>query len=119
VLGVLHMPAALDYERAQPHLAQVLGGPAPGDAGADDDGVVRVLHTDHVRPILVRGPQPSKRPGTATCRSSRVAPISEVEYPTSVSSFRARKAGSAARSSVSSSATCSAAGHSMRLRPWA
>src|SRR5439155_1573758 len=38
VLAVLHMPAALDYEGAQPPLAQLLGGPAPGDAGADDDG---------------------------------------------------------------------------------
>src|SRR2546427_3906879 len=78
VLAVLYVPAALEHERPQPVFAQLLGGPAAGDAGADDDGVIRFVHTAHVRPTCASGTHPSKRPGTGRLCSSRVAPISEV-----------------------------------------
>src|SRR5438876_8501285 len=58
VLAVLHVAAALEHEGPQPLLAELLGGPAPGDAGAHDDGVVRLVHTAHVRPISARGTHP-------------------------------------------------------------
>jgi hypothetical protein len=37
---VLHVPPALDDERAKPALAELLGGESACDAGADDYGVV-------------------------------------------------------------------------------
>jgi hypothetical protein len=42
VFDVLDRPAALEDERAEPALGELLGGPAAGDAGADDDRVVGV-----------------------------------------------------------------------------
>src|SRR6266513_856605 len=61
VLPVLHVAAALEHERLEPFLAQLLGGPAAGDTGADDDRVVGLVagHTAHVRPIWARGTHPS------------------------------------------------------------
>src|SRR6266550_5393396 len=82
VLAVLYVPAALYAQRAQALLAQLLRGPAARDPRADDDRVVGFValrdHTAHARPICASGTHPSKRPGTATWCSSRVAPISEV-----------------------------------------
>ena len=40
VVPVLYVPAALEYEGLEAGLAQLLGGPAPGDPRADHDGVV-------------------------------------------------------------------------------
>src|SRR5439155_18341074 len=40
VLAVLHMPAALDDKRTQTVLGQLLGRPAAGDPGPDDDRIV-------------------------------------------------------------------------------
>src|SRR5439155_26981029 len=118
--------AALQHERPQAPLAEFLGSPTTGDAGAHDDGVVRLAHTAHARPISARGTHPSKRPGTGAWRSSRVAPISEVYYPTSVSSFIVRKndassgpgvLANASRSRGTSSARGPALAHCRKARP--
>src|SRR5690349_2223467 len=69
VLPMFDVPATLDDERAQAVLRQLLGGPATGDPGADDDGVEGFTrdhgaHVAHARPSVANGTQPSKRPGT-------------------------------------------------------
>src|SRR5688572_6892951 len=43
VLPMLHVPPALDHQRAQPALAELLGGEAAGDPRADNDRVVRLI----------------------------------------------------------------------------
>jgi hypothetical protein len=40
VLLMLDVAPALEDERPEPFLAQLLGGPSAADSGADDDGVV-------------------------------------------------------------------------------
>jgi hypothetical protein len=40
ILLMLDVAPALEHERPQPFLAQLLGGPSPADAGSHDDGVV-------------------------------------------------------------------------------
>ena len=61
VPAVLHVAAALEHQGLEPLLAQLLGGPATGDPGADDDRVVRLVgrHTAHVRPTCASGTHPS------------------------------------------------------------
>ena len=43
IVGMLHVPAALEDERPQPLFGQLLGRPAAADARPDDDGVIRTL----------------------------------------------------------------------------
>ena len=43
VVAVLHVAAAVQHQRFQALLRELFGGPAAGDAGADDDGIVGMV----------------------------------------------------------------------------
>src|SRR3954471_18185364 len=51
VLDVDYVPTALEHERLQPLLAQLLCRPAARDAGADYDGVVRTIRSHRFCPL--------------------------------------------------------------------
>ena len=43
IVAVLHVAAAIEHQRLQPLLGELLGGPAARDARADDDGIVGMV----------------------------------------------------------------------------
>ena len=43
IVAVLHVAAAIEHQRLESLLRQLLGGPAARDAGADDDGIVGMV----------------------------------------------------------------------------
>ena len=86
VAAVLDGPPALEHQHLEAALGEFLGGPAAGDAGADDDGVEVVRFHPYFTPVqsldqrawLFDRHVRVEGPGTSSYCSSCAPPTSEL-----------------------------------------